>query len=199
MFTGLVEGKGEVVSVSASGEAQNEQMVLGIKTPFAPQLRLGDSVATAGVCLTVTEIEKDMFYAYAMPETMRLTTLGQLAAGDAVNLERAVRPSDRLGGHIVSGHVDGIGTVQKIRRGEQWKEIIIEAPKSLMRQIALKGSIAIDGVSLTVTGVGETWFSIGLIPATLQATTLGTLAEGSRVNLETDTIAKYVQRLMETK
>ncbi|WIK64383.1 riboflavin synthase [Gleimia hominis] len=199
MFTGLVECKGEVVSVSPSGETQNKQMIIGIKSPFASQLELGDSVATDGVCLTVTEIEKDTFYAYAMPETMRLTTLGQRTVGDTVNLERAVRPTDRLGGHIVSGHVDGIGTVKKISHGEQWVEMTIETPKNLMRQIALKGSIAIDGVSLTVTQVGETWFSVGLIPATLQTTTLGTLTEGNHVNLETDTIAKYVQRLMQTK
>ena len=130
-----------------------------------------------------------------MPETVRLTTLGQKSLGEGVNLERALLPTGRLGGHLVAGHIDGTGTVTSLEEGERWRELQISAPPSLMPQIARKGSIAIDGVSLTVTAVGEDYFSVAII--TRDNTTLGALKVGSKVNLETDQIAKYVERLLE--
>ena len=154
-------------------------------------------MATSGICLTVTRVAGDTFYAYAMPETVRLTTLGQKSLGEGVNLERALLPTDRLGGHLVAGHIDGTGTVTSLEEGERWRELQISAPPSLMPQIARKGSIAIDGVSLTVTAVGTDYFRVAIIPVTRDNTTLGTLSVGSLVNLETDQIAKYVERLLE--
>lgn len=154
-------------------------------------------MATSGICLTVTRVEGDTFYAYAMPETVRLTTLGQKRLGEGVNLERALLPTDRLGGHLVAGHIDGTGTVTSLEEGQRWQELQISAPPSLMPQIARKGSIAIDGVSLTVTAVGADYFRVAIIPVTRDNTTLGTLSAGSLVNLETDQIAKYVERLLE--
>ncbi|WP_122820308.1 riboflavin synthase [Varibaculum vaginae] len=193
MFTGLVEQVGSISSLTR----QEKDLEIGVTCSFAPQLSLGESVATSGICLTVTRVEGNTFYAYAMPETVRLTTLGQKQVGDSLNLERALLPTDRLGGHLVAGHIDGTGTVTSLEEGERWRELQISAPPSLMPQIARKGSIAIDGVSLTVTAVGADYFRVAIIPVTRDNTTLGTLTVGSLVNLETDQIAKYVERLLE--
>lgn len=193
MFTGLIAEVGTISSL----KKQEADLEIGISCSFASELSLGESVATSGICLTVTRIEGDTFYAYAMPETVRLTTLGQKSLGEGVNLERALLPTDRLGGHLVSGHIDGTGSVTSLEEGQRWRELQVSAPPSLMPQIARKGSIAIDGVSLTVTAVGMDYFRVALIPVTRDNTTLGTLSVGSLVNLETDQIAKYVERLLE--
>lgn len=193
MFTGLVEQLGRISSLTK----QEKDLEIGVTCSFASQLSPGESVATSGICLTLTRVEGDTFFAYAMPETVKLTTLGQKRLGDPLNLERALLPTDRLGGHLVAGHIDGIGTVTSIEEGERWLEIQISAPPALMPQIARKGSIAIDGVSLTVTAVGADYFRVAIIPVTRDNTTLGTLTVGSTVNLETDQIAKYVERLLE--
>lgn len=193
MFTGLIAEVGTIKSL----KKQETDLEIGISCTFASELSLGESVATSGICLTVTRVEGDTFYAYAMPETVRLTTLGQKRLGEGVNLERALLPTDRLGGHLVAGHIDGTGTVTSLEEGQRWQELQISAPPSLMPQIARKGSIAIDGVSLTVTAVGADYFRVAIIPVTRDNTTLGTLSAGSLVNLETDQIAKYVERLLE--
>ena len=193
MFTGLIAEVGTISSL----KKREADLEIGISCSFASELSPGESVATSGICLTVTRIESDTFYAYAMPETVRLTTLGQKSLGEGVNLERALLPTGRLGGHLVAVHIDGTGTVTSLEEGERWRELQISAPPSLMPQIARKGSIAIDGVSLTVTAVGEDYFSVAIIPVTRDNTTLGALKVGSKVNLETDQIAKYVERLLE--
>lgn len=193
MFTGLIAEVGTIKSL----KKQETDLEIGVSCTFASELSLGESVATSGICLTVTRVEGDTFYAYAMPETVRLTTLGQKSLGEGVNLERALLPTDRLGGHLVAGHIDGTGTVTALEQGERWLELQISAPPSLTPQIARKGSIAIDGVSLTVTAVGADYFRVAIIPVTRDNTTLGTLSVGSLVNLETDQIAKYVERLLE--
>lgn len=192
MFTGLIQEVGTIKSL----KKQEADLEIGISSTFTSELTPGESVATSGICLTVTRIEGDTFYAYAMPETVRLTTLGQKRLGEEVNLERALLPTDRLGGHLVAGHIDGTGTVTSLEEGQRWRELQISAPPSLMPQIARKGSIAIDGVSLTVTAVGADYFGVAIIPVTRDNTTLGTLKVGSKVNLETDQIAKYVERLL---
>lgn len=192
MFTGLIQEVGTIKSL----KKQEADLEIGISCTFASELCPGESVATSGICLTVTRVEGDIFYAYAMPETVRLTTLGQKSLGEGVNLECALLPTDRLGGHLVAGHIDGTGTVTSLEEGQRWRELQISAPPSLMPQIARKGSIAIDGVSLTVTAVGADYFGVAIIPVTRDNTTLGTLKVGSKVNLETDQIAKYVERLL---
>lgn len=193
MFTGLIEEVGRIKVL----KMRKKDLEIGVTCSFAGELSLGESVATSGICLTVTRIEDDAFFAYAMPETVKLTTLGQKKVGDPLNLERALLPTDRLGGHLVAGHIDGTGMVTSLEEGERWLEIQISAPPSLTPQIARKGSIAIDGVSLTVTAVGADYFRVAIIPVTRDNTTLGMLSVGSSVNLETDQIAKYVERLLE--
>lgn len=192
MFTGLIQEVGTINSLNK----READLEIGISCAFSSELSPGESVATSGICLTVTRVEDDTFYAYAMPETVKLTTLGQKRLGEGVNLERALLPTDRLGGHLVAGHIDGTGTVSSLEEGQRWRELQISAPPSLMPQIARKGSIAIDGVSLTVTAVSTDYFGVAIIPVTRDNTTLGTLKVGSKVNLETDQIAKYVERLL---
>ena len=192
MFTGLIQEVGTINSLNK----READLEIGISCAFSSELSPGESVATSGICLTVTRVEDDTFYAYAMPETVKLTTLGQKRLGEGVNLERALLPTDRLGGHLVAGHIDGTGTVTSLEEGQRWRELQISAPPSLMPQIARKGSIAIDGVSLTVTAVSTDYFGVAIIPVTRDNTTLGTLKVGSKVNLETDQIAKYVERLL---
>ncbi|WP_298330128.1 riboflavin synthase, partial [Haloactinopolyspora sp.] len=156
----------------------------------------GASIAVDGVCLTVVDVDDDRFTVDVMRETFDRTTLGRREPGDRVNLERAVRASDRLGGHIVQGHVDGVGTVLSRTPGHRWDVVRIEAPPELMRYVAEKGSVAVDGVSLTVSAVATDWFEVSLIPTTLELTTLGRRRPGDVVNLEVDVVAKYVERLM---
>jgi riboflavin synthase len=157
----------------------------------------GDSIAVNGVCLTVVTVEAGAFTADVMQETLDRSALGSLAVGSPVNLERAVRLQDRLGGHLVQGHVDGVGSVVSVSPGERWTVLRISLPEGLGRYIVEKGSITVDGVSLTVSAVRAEWFEVSLIPTTLQLTTLGPKAPGDPVNLEVDITAKYVEKLLE--
>ena len=199
MFTGIVEEIGEVLAVELLDGGTDSR--LPVRGPLAvSDAALGDSICVSGVGLTVTSLPGDgTFTADVMPETLRYTTLGGLEAGSRVNLERSLRADSRLGGHVVQGHVDGVGTVRSREPGPRWDEIVVELPRELARLVARKGAITVDGVSLTVTDVGEDWFGISLIPTTLEVTTLGATAPGTRVNLETDVLAKYTQRLLETQ
>lgn len=193
MFTGIVEELGELVAIE--GDADDGRLtVRGPKV--AEDAVHGASIAVDGVCLTVTAIDGDTFTVDVMRETFDRSTLAKLGTGDVVNLERAVRASDRLGGHIVQGHVDGVGTVVSRTPGSRWEVVRVEAPAGLLRYVAEKGSIAVDGVSLTVSGLGADWFEVSLIPTTLELTTLGRRQPGDGVNLEVDVVAKYVERLL---
>ena len=193
MFTGIVEELGELVALD--GDEQDARLTL--RGPLAASDAVhGASIAVDGVCLTVVDVADDRFTVDVMRETFDRTTLGRREPGDRVNLERAVRASDRLGGHIVQGHVDGVGTVLSRTPGHRWDVIRIEAPPGLMRYVAEKGSVAVDGVSLTVSAVATDWFEVSLIPTTLELTTLGRRRPGDVVNLEVDVVAKYVERLM---
>lgn len=195
MFTGIVESLGEVVAV----DKRAEDASVRVRTDLAPRLSLGESVSVCGVCLTVAGCAGDSFAADVMPETLRRTTLGQVSVGARVNVERAATPSTRLGGHVVAGHVDGVGTIVSRNPGPRWDDVRIAVPPELSRYIANQGSIAVDGVSLTVVEVYDDAFAVGLIPATLSATTLGERRPGDPVNVETDIMAKYVERLLDAR
>ena len=195
MFTGIVESLGQVVAIERGGE----DALVRIATSFAADLSDGESVAVDGVCLTVASVDAGGFSADVMPETLRRSTLGALQAGCNVNLERAVTPTTRLGGHVVQGHVDGVGTITSRQPVPRWDEVHIAMPHELARYVAVKGSIAVDGVSLTVVEVGDESFSVSLIPTTLQSTTLGERRVGDNVNLETDVMAKYAERLLDAR
>jgi riboflavin synthase len=185
MFTGLI---------SHTGRIQQTGSRLSVHTPLAAELEQGDSIAVNGVCLTAVEIDGDRFEADVMEETLQLTAIGRLNEGDQVNLELALRVGDRLGGHFVQGHVDATGTIDSIEQREHSRVVRVAAPADLMRYIARKGSIAIDGVSLTVVDVDDESFSVSLIPETLERTTLGSAQEGDPVNLEVDIFARYAVR-----
>lgn len=190
MFSGIIEKLGEVKKVD-TGEAPK----LEIATPgWLDDVKMGDSIAVNGVCLTVTELEEDSFAADVMPETLRRTDLGDLRGGDPVNLEKALRVGDRLGGHFVSGHVDCAGRITSSRAEKNAIILGFEIDPVLMEFIAPKGSVAIDGISLTVVDVREAGFTVSLIPHTLDVTTLGTKTIGSRVNIEVDMLARYIRR-----
>ncbi len=196
MFTGIVEELGEVVGLERDGDSA--RLVVRGPTVTADASR-GDSIAINGVCLTVTGTGGGEFAADVIGETLKHSTLGSLAPGTAVNLERAMRPDGRLGGHIVQGHVDGTGTIRSRQPGRDWEVVRISVPPELARYVVYKGSVAVDGVSLTVSGLsddGDPWFEVSLIPETLQRTTLGFKQPGAAVNLEVDLIAKYVERLL---
>ena len=207
MFTGIVEELGRVVRL----ETVEDCARLTVEAPTVTQdVNLGDSVSVNGCCLTVTAVHGSTFTADLMAETLTRTTLGSQAPGDPVNLERALRASDRLGGHIVQGHVDATAEVLNHHRGEHWDLLRIGLPQAIARYVAVKGSVALDGVSLTVVDVvdasstldvapvpsAEASLSVGLIPETLRRTTLGTRRPGERVNLEVDVLAKYAERLL---
>ena len=189
MFTGLVEAIGEVVGV----ERDEAGAVLEISCSIADELEPGDSISVSGACLTAREIDGTRFRADVVAETLRRTTLGELAGGSRVNLELPLRLSDRLGGHVVLGHVDGVGEVSA-RRDSGEIEVIID--EQLSRYVVEKGSIALDGVSLTVAAVGASSFTVALIPQTRQSTTLGEAAVGRRLNVEVDILAKHLERLV---
>ena len=193
MFTGIVEEVGTVVAVERAGEDAR----LRLRGPLVTEgTQVGHSIAVDGVCLTVTDVADGTFAVDVMPESLRRSTLGDLAVGSPVNLERAVLAGGRLDGHIVQGHVDGVGRIALRRPGPRWDEVEVALPAALARYVAEKGSIAVSGVSLTVTHVTDDAFGIALIPTTLEVTTLGRLGVGDRVNLEVDVIAKYVERLL---
>lgn len=199
MFTGIVEEVGTVVALDLAPDGSPDgDARMTVRGPLVTSdARHGDSIAVSGVCLTVAELPGDgTFVVDVMPESLRRTALGDLAPGAPVNLERAVRADARLGGHVVQGHVDGVGTVRRRDPGPRWDEVEIGLDPALARYVAEKGSVAVAGVSLTVTAVGDDWFGVSLIPTTLAETTLGGAAVGSRVNLEVDVLAKYVERLL---
>ena len=197
MFTGIVEELGRVAAIEDQGDA----IRLGIGCELAvSDAKLGDSIAVNGVCLTVAEFDDEGFTADVMQESLDRTSLGGLAVGSPVNLERAVAAGARLGGHIVQGHVDGTGAIVSRTPGEHWEVVRISLPDELDRYVVEKGSIAVDGTSLTVSAVGgddgARWFEVSLIPTTLADTVLGTLAAGATVNLEVDVVAKYIEKLL---
>lgn len=194
MFTGIIEGVGHLASIdTGSGDARLRIAVGSL--PFS-EVQLGESIAVNGVCLTVVAFNANFFEADASNETLSLTTLGALVPGAPLNLERAMRPTDRLGGHMVSGHVDGVGTVLDIQpdaRAQRWR---FAAPRALLRYVASKGSICVDGVSLTVNQVDAEGFEVALIPHTVSNTAFAGTAIGAAVNLEIDLVARYVERLL---
>jgi riboflavin synthase len=196
VFTGIVEELGEVAGLERRGDSA----LLTVRGPkVTSDAARGDSIAVNGVCLTVTETGDGQFSADVIGETLKHSTLGSLAPGTAVNLERPVRPDGRLGGHIVQGHVDATGTVLARQPGTDWEVVRISVPPDLARYVVYKGSVAVDGISLTVSGLGDSgdcWFEVSLIPETLERTTLGFKPPGAAVNLEVDLIAKYVGRLL---
>jgi riboflavin synthase len=192
MFTGLVQDLGKVTAVDATDDGVR----LSVRTKLAGEIGEGDSVAVNGVCLTATAIADGGFTADVMHETLRRSSLGEAAAGSDVNLELSLRAADRMGGHIVQGHVDGLAAVRDVREDGFSRVVTFSAPPELLRYVVEKGSIAVNGVSLTVAGVGEDWFSVALIPETLERTTLGNAAPGTPVNLEVDVVAKYVEKLV---
>jgi riboflavin synthase len=193
VFTGLVEDLGTVTSV----EAADDGVRIAISSPLARELSEGDSVAVNGVCLTATGLSGgELFGADVMNETLRRSSLSGLQAGSRVNLELPLKPDSRLGGHIVQGHVDGVGAVGGIEDDGFARRVTIVADPGLLRYVVEKGSITVDGVSLTVASVDDTSFDVSLIPETLERTTLGATAEGTPVNLEVDIVAKYVEKLV---
>ena len=192
MFTGIVEERGEVVAVADLPDAARITIAGPLVTSDA---KLGDSIAVNGVCLTVVEVAGGAFTADVMRETLVRSSLDKIAAGDPVNLERAAEVGKRFGGHIVQGHVDGTGVVLSRQPSAHWDLVGIGLPARLSRYLVEKGSITVDGVSLTVVGVTDDEFSVSLIPETLRATTLGVKQPGDLVNLEVDVVAKYVERL----
>jgi riboflavin synthase len=193
MFTGIVEELGELVEIVEDGDSARVEIRGPIVTADAHH---GDSIAVNGVCLTVVTTRGDVFTADVMAETLKRSSLGVLRRGDRVNLERAATLGSRLGGHLVQGHVDGVGTILAREPGHQWTAVRFSLPPPLSRYVVEKGSITVDGVSLTVVAVESEVFSVGLIPTTLALTTLGHKEVGDPVNLEVDVIAKYVERLL---
>jgi riboflavin synthase len=192
MFTGLIEDLGEVESV-AGGDAGAR---LRIATKLAGEIAPGDSVAVNGVCLTATAVDAGGFETEAMNQTLSVTALGAVDAGSRVNIELAMKASDRLGGHIVQGHVDGVGEVAALEDDGFAKRLRVELGGDLLRYAVPKGSIALDGVSLTIADLGDSWLAVSLIPETLERTNLGEARPGRKINVECDVIAKHVERLM---
>jgi riboflavin synthase len=196
VFTGIVEELGSVVAVKELGDAAR----IEVRGPLVVgDARQGDSIAVNGVCLTVLDVVGEGFTADVMKETLDRSSLGALRPGDPVNLERAATLGTRLGGHLVQGHVDGLGTLLSREASKQWEVLTIGLPERLSRYLVEKGSITVDGVSLTVVSVAAEQFTVSLIPTTLRFTTLGAKRPGDPVNLEVDVLAKYVERLLEAR
>lgn len=193
MFTGLIQDIGLVRKVDRAGEL----MRLTIQSSLVSEgFQLGESIAVDGVCLTVVSVGGNWFQVEVSPESMERTTLGSLEPGIPVNLERALRLSDRLGGHLVTGHVDGVGVLRKRTKGQRHVELEVGIPVHLGRYIVEKGSIAVDGISLTINRCGQDWFGLTLVPHTIARTTLAVKGVGARVNIECDILGKYVERLL---
>jgi len=192
MFTGLVADKAKVISIARGAESA----VIQIESVLTPEIKVGDSVSINGTCLTAIELSSNTFKADVMIQTLKVTSLRNLSEGDFVNLELATRADSRLGGHIVQGHVDGIGNVIENSPGEKWNKFVVRVPKNLTKYIVNQGSIAIDGVSLTVGEISDDLLTLWLIPETLERTNLFQKSSGDVVNIEVDVIAKYVERLM---
>jgi riboflavin synthase len=196
MFTGLVEELGTVAKVARQGR-KSPTLLLTVQAPLAAKdAKIGDSIAINGCCLTVVKKTRNLLSFEAGEETLSRTNLSRLKSGSRVNLERSLAVGDRLGGHLVAGHVDAQGTLLRRRDESDWSSMVFAVPPRLVRQMASKGSVAVDGVSLTLVDVDPNWFSVALIPHTLKHTTLGKLAVGDSVNIETDLLAKYVERQM---
>ncbi|MCY7412003.1 MAG: riboflavin synthase [Salinibacterium sp.] len=193
MFTGIIEELGEVTAFEANEDAAR----ITVRAPLATSdAKHGDSISVSGVCLTVIAKGADWFTADVMAQTLAMSTLAAASAGRAVNIERAASVGDRLGGHIVQGHIDGTSTVVSVTEGSAWRVLRFSLDAGIAPLVVDKGSIAIDGTSLTVSTVSDDWFEVSLIPETLTATTLGSLQAGDRVNLETDILARHVARMM---
>jgi len=194
VFTGIIRERGRIAAVEGDGDARR----LDVDAPAtAAQLAVGDSVSIGGCCLTATAVSNGRFSVTAVPESLSRTTLARLAPGDEVNLETATRAGEPLGGHYVQGHVDGVGTVVSVEPEEEGARVRIEAAPELLRYCVEKGSIAVDGVSLTITALRDGAFEVALVPHTLEQTTLGGLEPGVEVNLEVDILAKYVEKLLD--
>ena len=195
MFTGIIQAVGEVAATEPSGGDPRLYIRTG-KLPLG-DVQLGDSIATNGCCLTVTELPGDGYWCDVSVESLNFTTLGALAKGSPVNLEKSLTPESRLGGHIVSGHVDGVGEVVSLAEDARSWRVVIRAPDTLAKYIAHKGSICVDGTSLTVNAVNGAEFDLNIIPQTMAETIFGTYRPGSKVNLEVDVIARYLERLLQ--
>ena len=196
MFTGIIEELGKVVAIEAQPDAKR----ITFEGPLVTSdVSRGDSIAVCGACLTAVELEDGRFTADVMNETLRLTNLGDLSVGDPVNLERAMNATTRFGGHMVQGHVDGVGTVVSREPSENWEWVRVSIPEELAKYVVLKGSITIDGISLTVNEVNGNVLGFSLIPETLRLTTLGSKQPGDRVNIEADVMAKHIERLLEAR
>lgn len=194
MFTGIIEERGRITGWERTADGG---VRLTIDAPVTTEdVHHGDSIAVSGVCLTVVAFGDGRFTADVMGQTLAVTAVGDLHEGDEVNLERAARVGDRLGGHIVQGHVDGVGEVLEVRDEGSWRVLRFSLPADLAPLVVDKGSIAVAGTSLTVSAVGDTWFEVSLIPETLTATTLGGMGVGARANLETDVLARHVARML---
>jgi riboflavin synthase len=192
MFTGLIQNVGKISELKNNSHGRE----FYITTTLASEIKIDDSVATNGVCLTATKVTKDGFYCQAVPMTLKKTTLGDLHTGDPVNLELALRYSDRLGGHLVQGHVSDVGVIQKIHSQGEAAEFTVEFPRELRRYMILEGSIAIDGISLTIASLNETSLTLAIIPHTLDNTHLSRKKVGDRVNIEVDMVAKFVENML---
>ena len=196
MFTGIIEELGRVAAIENLGDSVR----LTIAGPLVvSDVHRGDSIAVNGTCLTAVEYTTDGFTADVMQETLNRTSLARLKVGDPVNLERAMTAATRFGGHVVQGHVDGVGQIISREPSENWEWVRVSVPAELMKYVVLKGSITIDGVSLTINEVGEDFVGLSLIPETLRLTTLGSKQPGDTVNLEADVMAKHIERLLEAR
>ena len=196
MFTGIVEELGVVKSI----EKQNDALRITVEGPLVvSDIKRGDSIAVSGTCLTAVEHDNQSFTADVMLETLKRTSLDGIKVGDSVNLERAMTAATRFGGHVVQGHVDGVGEIISREPSDNWEWLRVRIPAELMKYVVLKGSITIDGVSLTVNEVGEDFIGLSLIPETLEKTTLGSKAIGAKVNIEADVMAKHIERLLEAR
>jgi riboflavin synthase len=196
MFTGIIEELGEVVAIENQDDAKRITFAGSLTTS---DLGRGDSIAVCGACLTAVEIADGTFTADVMNETLRLTNLQDLKVGDRVNLERAMNAATRFGGHMVLGHVDGVGEVISREPSENWEWVRVRIPADLMKYVVLKGSITLDGISLTVNEVGDDFVGLSLIPETLRLTTLGSKQPGDKINVEADVMAKHIERLLEAR
>lgn len=196
MFTGIIEEVGTVVSVKRGGQSS----VIRVRaSKILEDLHIGDSIAVNGVCLTAVTFDGQGFTADVMNETFERSTLKMIRSGDPVNLERAMSAGGRFGGHMVAGHVDGTGTVMSIKQDANAVWFTVEAPPEIMRYCIKKGSVAMDGISLTIADIGTSWFQVSVIPHTLKQTVLGSKKQGDPLNLENDMIGKYVEKLLEPK
>ena len=196
MFTGIIEELGSVKAIEQLPDA----IRLTISGPLVvSDANRGDSISVSGACLTLVEKDADAFTADVMQETLKLTSLDGVKVGDPVNLERAMTAATRFGGHVVLGHVDGVGEVISRQPSENWEWVRVQVPAELMKYVVLKGSVTIDGISLTVNELGDNWVGLSLIPETLKVTTLGSKKPGDKVNIEVDVMAKHIERLIEMR